>query len=179
MELKEFIKATITAISESIEDLNKKLENKANINPKSVNMLDRSGKSQTDRLINVLGYGKDGVPYGSLIQYVEFNLAITEAKEKEKGGGIRIEVINAGVNSKKEIENINTVKPKSGVLNFISVLFPTIYSLTFFSLSRCVFYTEIRVSDVVFIFTRVTGKNFFRPLLVDNHFILLFCNTNI
>lgn len=110
MELKEFIKATITAIAESVEELNNELKEKAIVNPKEVRMLNDS--SQTDRLLHVLEYGHavGSINDGRLVQDIEFNLAITEAQRNEKGAGIRIEVISAGVNNKKEIENINTVK---------------------------------------------------------------------
>ena len=41
---------------------------------------------------------------------VEFNLSITEVKSNDKSGGVKIKVVDAGINSKKEIENFNTVK---------------------------------------------------------------------
>ncbi len=111
MELKEFIKGTITAIAESVEELNLDLKDQVEVNPKGVHSLGDC-KTTTDVLVNVLEYHEGTITpkWCTLIQNIEFNLVITEAKSNQKGGGLRIEVFSAGVNTKKEIENMNTVK---------------------------------------------------------------------
>jgi hypothetical protein len=106
MELKEFIKATITSISESIEDLNTELNGKVVVNPGTVEIHSQS----SDREILSTVKTVDGKVEARRVLDVEFNLVISEVKKNEKGGGLSIEVFKAGINNKKEMENHNTVK---------------------------------------------------------------------
>lgn len=106
MELKEFIKATITSIGESIGELNKEFNGKIIANPDNMYIHhESSGKEilTTNRDI-------DGEVETRRILDIEFNLVISEVKKDEKGGGLSIEVFKAGINNKKEMENHNTVK---------------------------------------------------------------------
>lgn len=104
MELKEFIKATITTIAEAIEELNDELSDKVVVNPHNARMLDKD--SQTDKLVCIL----EGKNNERLIQYIEFNLTISDVSERTSGGGLVISVFKADVNGKKGTENNNTVK---------------------------------------------------------------------
>lgn len=108
MELKDFIKGTVTAISESITELNEELGDKASVSPSNFkwdgdNALPDKGLVVTTKIINKKEHVRQVID-------VEFNLSITEVKSNVKGGGVKIKVVDAGVNSKKEIENFNTVK---------------------------------------------------------------------
>jgi hypothetical protein len=106
MELKEFIKGTITAISQSIEELNKEHGDKIVVNPGSLTIHSESSNKE------ILSFSRtiNGKTDRSRIQDIEFNLVISEANRNEKGGGLSIEVFKAGINNKKEIENNNTVR---------------------------------------------------------------------
>lgn len=109
MELKEFIKATITTIAESIEELNDEIGDKVMVNPKNIDMIDRDGRN--DKLVSVLAYGAQGnIKDARLIQEIEFNLAISEAKVNDAGGGLNIKVFSAEVNKGNAKQNANTVK---------------------------------------------------------------------
>ena len=110
MELKEFIKATITAIAESVEELNNEIADKVVVNPKHIGFLDES-YGRSDKLVEVIERNNNNkITKGYIIQDVEFNLVITEVKKNEKGTGLSIEVFNAKINTKKGTENTNTVK---------------------------------------------------------------------
>lgn len=109
MELKEFIKATITAVAESIDELNQEISEIATVNPKVVRPLD--SQAHTDKLINAIKVRSDGyVLDGRFIQDIEFNLAVTETKSNEKGGGVILQVVNAKLKDRKKKEHVNTVK---------------------------------------------------------------------
>lgn len=106
MELKDFIKGTITAISQSICELNIEFSDKIVVNPGTIEIHNHSSDREllsTNRIF-------DGKTEARRVLDVEFNLVISEAKKNEKGGGFSIEVFKAGINNKKEIENHNTVK---------------------------------------------------------------------
>lgn len=101
MELKDFIKGTVTAIAESVLELNNELSNLGVIaNPNSARF--------TGDLSKMI-YNPDGEDK-SIIHEIEFNLSITEGSSTDTEGGIKIAVINGGINNKEKIENLNTVK---------------------------------------------------------------------
>ena len=109
MELKEFIKATITAIAESIDELNGELEGKAVVNPKSVDLVNKH--AHNDSLIYVLRYGAhDNIADGRLIKEVEFNLVVSDAVKTKKGVSLNVNIASAGIANTKGGENVNTVK---------------------------------------------------------------------
>ena len=110
MELKEFIKATITAVAESIEELNedKNLVKKAIVNPKELNPL--GDKTQSDKLIYRIERGLGEDTSQRIIQDIKFNLAVTEAEETGKDGGVRLKVVDFSMNNKTELKNVNMVK---------------------------------------------------------------------
>lgn len=101
MELKDFIKGTITAIAESVKELNEELSTVGVVvNPRS---------AMFEGNINKMIHQSNGVA-SSLIHEIEFNLSVTQAKDTEAGGGIKIFVLSGGLNDKTKIENLNTVK---------------------------------------------------------------------
>lgn len=101
MELKDFIKGTITAITESVQELNNELSDSGVVvNP---------NWARFEENISKMIYNPNGKDR-CIIQEIEFNLSITEATSANTGGGIKIAVISGGINNSDKIENFNTVK---------------------------------------------------------------------
>ena len=89
MELKDFIKSTITQIKESVEELNEEFEEgKAIVNPLYAKSLNRSA--------NVTDIDFD------------LSLSVTETDGKEGKIGIMSSIIGMGASSKSDNQNIST-----------------------------------------------------------------------
>lgn len=99
MELKEFIKATITDIVDAVDELKVELNEKGAV----VDPFGSYNLSQT-RLI----YKKDGYSYPA--QDIEFSLSLSVSKESKKGGKITLNVIGAGMGKTTGTENQTHVK---------------------------------------------------------------------
>lgn len=96
MELKDFIKGTISDIALAIKELN---DEKAGIglfvNPVDCHCLSK-GLSETGD--------------GRLVKDVEFNLSISASETTEAGGGIKINVLKAGISNEANNSTISTVR---------------------------------------------------------------------
>lgn len=96
MELKDFIKSTITQIKESVEELNTEFDSKDTIvNPTFV-------ESQNNTIEAI----------GANVTNIDFDLtvSITEAAGKEGKIGVMDSIINVGASSKTDNQNISTSK---------------------------------------------------------------------
>lgn len=95
MELKDFIKGTIADISQAIEELNNDFgDSGLVVNP------------DPDSHIDGTVYYSDS----RVIQNIDFNLSISVSDTKEKGGGVKINVLNAGINSEVNNRSVSTIK---------------------------------------------------------------------
>ncbi len=105
MELKDFIKSTIKDISDAIIELNE--ENK-----------------ETGLQVNpVTRYEKNELRYtieGNEVYSIDFNLQVSINEEKEKGAGLKINVIQAGLSKTNNDQSVSSIK-----FNLL-VSFPTI-----------------------------------------------------
>lgn len=101
MELKDFIKATITGIVSAVNDLNGELQD--------VGAIVDPHQATFEGSINKMIYNPKGVT-PSLIHEVEFNLTITEMKQSKADGGLKIKVVDIGTGKATGIENTNTVR---------------------------------------------------------------------
>lgn len=104
MELKDFIKATITGIVSAVNELNEELKDAgAVVDPHHAKF---SG-NQTDRMIYS---NPQKSMQESLIHDIEFNLTVSEMETTDGKAGVSIKVINAGISSKTGTESQNMVK---------------------------------------------------------------------
>lgn len=88
MELKEFIKSTVTQISEAVYELNDELEeHKVIVNP--------SGNNQISRYI-ITGYDD------RIVTDIEFDLSLSIQENRESGAkiGVVASIVGIGLNSK-------------------------------------------------------------------------------
>lgn len=99
MELKDFIKGTISDIAIAISELN---EDYASIGL-VVNPKDAYTPSADVSRIN-------GNNDERLVKEVEFNLSISASDTKEGVAGIRINVLSAGINNETNNSTVSTVK---------------------------------------------------------------------
>lgn len=105
MELKDFIKGTITAITEAVSELNNELSDKGVVvSPGSARLLTK-GNNDSDRYVCTV----DRKDYG-LIHDVEFNLSISETDNTNAGGGIKIKVIDVGISNSAGKITSNNIK---------------------------------------------------------------------
>lgn len=95
MELRDFIKGVITDISTAISELDKELSSTGLV----INPANRDGVSTYDSLNT-----------GRAIKEVEFNLSVSASDTKEKGGGIKINVVNAGISAETSHTTVSTVR---------------------------------------------------------------------
>lgn len=112
MELKDFIKRTISDIALAINELNKELSDIGlTINPKdksnSINSFVRLNENDDERAI----------------KEIEFNLSISVSDSTEGGGGLKINVVSAGINRGTSNCTISTVKFS------IPVIYPGCYAI--------------------------------------------------
>lgn len=101
MELKDFIKAAVIGITSAVDELKDELKDKGVV-------IDPHQARFTDG-INRMIHNPPGKAE-SLIHEVEFNLTVAEMSHTNKGGNMRLKVINAGIGSNTGIESSNTVK---------------------------------------------------------------------
>lgn len=102
MELKDFIKATITGIVSAVDELNNEF--------KDIGAIVDPHRARFEGNIDKMVYNEPGSKFGSLIHEVEFSLTVAEMKQSSKDGGIKIKVIDAKIESATGKENLNTVK---------------------------------------------------------------------
>lgn len=101
MELKDFIKATITGIVSAVDELNNEF--------KDIGAIVDPHRARFEGKIDKMVYEEPG-KLESLIHEVEFSLTVAEMKQSSKNGGIKIKVIDAKIESETGKENLNTVK---------------------------------------------------------------------
>lgn len=112
MELKDFIKGTISDIALAINELNKELSDIGlTVNPK-----DASNSNNSFVRLN----GNDDE---RAIKEIEFNLSISVSDSTERGGGLKINVVSAGINKETSNCAISTVKFS------IPVVYPGCYAI--------------------------------------------------
>lgn len=96
MEIKEFVKETISEISDAINELN---HEKSNIGlivaPSKIGFYGRSCSRYDDN---------------RTIEYIEFNLSVTVSDKNETGGGIMISIAKAGINNESTNSSTSTIK---------------------------------------------------------------------
>lgn len=104
MELKDFIKATITGIVAAVNELNEDLkETGAIVDP-------HSARFEGDGINKMIYENPDKLKAGSLIHEIEFNLTVSEMNRTDGKAGVAIKVIDAGILNKTGTESQNTVK---------------------------------------------------------------------
>lgn len=97
MELKDFIKGTISDIAIAIKELNEE-------------------KSDIGLLVNPNNYDRitkavfSMIEDGRIAKDIEFNLSISASDTMETGGGIKINVLKAGINNETNNSTISTIK---------------------------------------------------------------------
>ena len=104
MELKDFIKATITGIVSAVNELNEELK--------------ETGAVVHPHYSRVTGNGISKMVYSnpnkskeeSLIHEIEFNRTVSEMNRTDGKAGVAIKVIDAGISNKTGTESQNTVK---------------------------------------------------------------------
>ena len=95
MELKDFIKSTITQIKESVEELNEEFEEGiAIVNPLYAKSLNRSMIGRTGANVTDIDF--------------DLSLSVTETDGKEGKIGIMSSIIGMGASSKSDNQNIST-----------------------------------------------------------------------
>lgn len=96
MELKDFIKGTISDISEAIVDLNDRWKDKGLVvNPKKINFHCEHLSRYED---------------GRYVQKINFNLIVSASDKNEVGGGVRINVLKAGLSNESKTNNTSSIE---------------------------------------------------------------------
>lgn len=97
MELKDFIKGTISDIAIAIKELNdEKSDIGLLVNP---NNYDKIVKNE----LSMIGDGR-------VTKDIEFNLSISASDTIEAGGGLKINVLKANINNETNNSTISTIK---------------------------------------------------------------------
>ena len=96
MELKDFIKKTVTEISSAIIELNQDKDVKFGL---AINPI-------PDNHVEGTKYTNDG----RVIQDIEFNLQVSVSEKTDIGGKLGIKVLNVGMSNGKSEETVNTIK---------------------------------------------------------------------
>ena len=96
MELKDFIKETVMEISTAVIELN---EEKDTLQQLIVNPIP-SNHTEGVR------YSNDG----RIIQDIEFNLQVAASEKTDVGGGLKINVLKAGISNGKSEETVSSIK---------------------------------------------------------------------
>jgi hypothetical protein len=103
MELKDFVKATITGIISAVNELNEELKETAVVDP-------HRARFAGDGVNRMIYEDPDTCKSGSLIHEIEFNLTVSEMNRTDGKVGVAIKVIDAGISNKTGTESQNTVK---------------------------------------------------------------------
>lgn len=104
MELKDFVKATVTAVTSAVTELQSELApSGAVIAPASGVPAVPGGYSGSDLFCQVRGE-----PRG-LIREIRFDLFVAESENKSASGGIRINVIKAGAGASRDTSTYSRV----------------------------------------------------------------------
>lgn len=95
MELKDFIKTTIRDISDAVTELNDEMGDKGLIvNPIPNNYSEGMIYTEDNRWV----------------QKIEFNLSVTTSDKTEAGGGLKINIIKAGISNAKNDESTSSLR---------------------------------------------------------------------
>ncbi|MEC9407385.1 MAG: hypothetical protein VX549_08920 [Pseudomonadota bacterium] len=117
MELKEFIRESLVQIARGIEESNSQLaDSKASVNPPSVKVYSKEAKA----------YGRVStqmVDSAALVEFVEFDVAVTADSGSETGGGLKVSIasIGAGAEGKSSTSQSSASRIKFG----IPMVYPT------------------------------------------------------
>lgn len=96
MELKDFIKGTIADIAIAIKELNEEGTSIGLlVNPVDCHCLSK-------------GFSETGD--GRLVKDIEFNLSISASDTTESGGGIKINVLKAGISNETNNSTVSTIR---------------------------------------------------------------------
>lgn len=96
MELKDFIKGTISDISDAIIELNKDWSKRGMVvNPKNIKYHGETLSRYED---------------GRYIQKINFNLVVSASDRNETGGGIMISVLKAGLSNESKTNNTSSIE---------------------------------------------------------------------
>lgn len=99
MELKDFIKGAISDIAMAISELNSEMSTIG----LTVNPMDESNTYNDCVRLN---YDNDE----RMVKDIEFNLSISVSESSETGGGIRINVLSAGMNKEFTSSTVSTIR---------------------------------------------------------------------
>lgn len=118
MELKDFIKESLVQIADGINEANKSLEDSnAIVNPKGILAYSESRKA----------YGRikeDYIDKESLVEIVEFDVAVQAESGTETGGGIKLSIASIGVGTNASSQNSKSTE--SRIKFQIPMIYPTI-----------------------------------------------------
>ncbi|AJJ46409.1 hypothetical protein IBE11_03795 [Francisella tularensis subsp. novicida] len=121
MDLKDFIKETITQIGESIMEIQEHFDSKnidAIVNPREIDKSDFASYSATYSAtgINFKGEKYTKKDVSRIVDNIEFDVAITVEQDDKKGIGGKLKVFGAGIgaeaNQINKLANVSTVKFK-------------------------------------------------------------------
>ncbi len=97
MDIKDFIKGTISDISDAVRELN-------------------AEKGKDGLIVAPANYKHiEKVPYLKLqderiVELVEFNLAVTVSDKSNTDGGLKISILNAGINNEAATSTCSTIR---------------------------------------------------------------------
>lgn len=95
MELKEFIKETISSIADAVYELNEeKSENGLIVNPSKIKWK---------------GENNDLYEDGRIIRNIEFNLSVQASDKNGTGIGLKINIVNAGIGNETTNSTTSTI----------------------------------------------------------------------
>ena len=96
MELKDFIKGTISDISNAIVELNEDWSKRGMVvNPRNIKFHNEKLSRYED---------------GRYVQKINFNLVISASDRNETGGGIMINVLKAGLSNESKTNNTSSIE---------------------------------------------------------------------
>ena len=97
MELKDFIKGTISDIAMAIKELNDEVSDTGLLVNPDNHEQDKAGNS------SFIGDGR-------IIKDIEFNLSLSASDTTEAGGGLKINVLRAGISNETNNSTVSTIR---------------------------------------------------------------------
>ena len=113
MDLKEYIKSTITQISEAVEELNAELQNGTVVNPTPISGQDNVKTSQ------IIEYGNKRHP----VTEIDFKILTNVSDSQEHGGKVNVAAGIIGMGGRKVSSEAN--EDESTISFSLSVCLPT------------------------------------------------------
>lgn len=96
MEIKEFIKETISGISDAIQELNKEKRG--------------MGLVVSPSIFSSRGGSCPKYEDGRSIEKIEFNLSVTITDKAGSGGGLKISIVQAGISTECANSSVSTIR---------------------------------------------------------------------